>query len=43
MSSSYISGIQMLLLGPKNASSKVVGTPGSDVMAEYTFLGGSFS
>jgi hypothetical protein len=41
MSSSYIDGLQMLLLGPKNASQKVVGTPGSDVMAEYTSLGGS--
>jgi hypothetical protein len=26
-------------MGPKNASSKVDGTPGSDVMAEYTSLG----
>jgi hypothetical protein len=41
MSSSYSAGIQMLLLGPKNSSSKVVGTPGSDVIAECTSLGGS--
>jgi hypothetical protein len=41
MSSSYIAGLQTLLLGPKNASSKVVGNPGSDVVAEYTLLGGS--
>jgi hypothetical protein len=33
----------MLLLGPKNPSSKEVGTPGSDAAAEYTSLGGSLS
>jgi hypothetical protein len=29
-----MAGLQTLLFGPKNASSNVVGTPGSDVIAE---------
>jgi hypothetical protein len=43
ISHSYIAGLQTLLLGPKNVLSKVVGTPASDVMAEYTSLGVSLS
>jgi hypothetical protein len=39
ISSLYIAGLQTLLFGSKNASSKVVGTLESDVMAEYTSLG----
>ena len=36
-----MAGLQTWLIGPKNASSNVVGTPGSDVMAECIAPGDS--